>query len=314
MANYDIFNGDADGICALVQLRRAEPRVATLVTGVKRDINLLDRLSAKSGDHVTVLDISMRTNTDGLAQALQAGAHVFYVDHHNAGDIPRHENLQAVIDTRPTVCTSLLVNKYLNGQFQDWAVVGAFGDNMAASAHRIIQNTTLSAPEVDMLKTFGELLNYNAYGRDIDDLHFPPADLYRCLANYDDPRICLQGEPEILEVLQGGFETDLTHAHTSPQLTDGVFLLDDTAWARRISGTFGNMLARQNPEQAHAVLTHNTQGGYLISVRAPLDNLKGADTLCMQFDTGGGRAGAAGINHLPQDQLDTFLEAFSKAF
>ena len=26
MADYDLFNGDADGICALLQLRFAEPR------------------------------------------------------------------------------------------------------------------------------------------------------------------------------------------------------------------------------------------------------------------------------------------------
>ena len=38
MADYDVFNGDADGICALVQLRQAEPRDTTLVTGVKRNI------------------------------------------------------------------------------------------------------------------------------------------------------------------------------------------------------------------------------------------------------------------------------------
>jgi hypothetical protein len=34
MNNYDVFNGDADGICALVQLRNADPRDAELVTGV----------------------------------------------------------------------------------------------------------------------------------------------------------------------------------------------------------------------------------------------------------------------------------------
>ena len=44
--NYDVFNGDADGICALLQLRLAEPREAQLVTGVKRDINLLSRVEA----------------------------------------------------------------------------------------------------------------------------------------------------------------------------------------------------------------------------------------------------------------------------
>ena len=59
MADYDIFNGDADGICALLQLRLAEPRNATLITGVKRDISLLKQVNAKPGDRLTVLDISM---------------------------------------------------------------------------------------------------------------------------------------------------------------------------------------------------------------------------------------------------------------
>jgi hypothetical protein len=35
---YDVFNGDADGICALVQLRLAKPIQSNLITGVKRDI------------------------------------------------------------------------------------------------------------------------------------------------------------------------------------------------------------------------------------------------------------------------------------
>lgn len=43
--DYDVFNGDADGICALHQLRLARPRPeAQLVTGVKRDIRLLRHL------------------------------------------------------------------------------------------------------------------------------------------------------------------------------------------------------------------------------------------------------------------------------
>ena len=63
--NYDIFNGDADGICALLQLRKAEPRDAVLITGVKRDINLLAKVDAAAGDQITVLDVSMDTNTRG---------------------------------------------------------------------------------------------------------------------------------------------------------------------------------------------------------------------------------------------------------
>ncbi|EMI16065.1 phosphoesterase, DHHA1, partial [Rhodopirellula maiorica SM1] len=58
MTHYDIFNGDADGICALHQLRLADPQPSRLVTGVKRDINLLKRVSADAGDQLTVLDIS----------------------------------------------------------------------------------------------------------------------------------------------------------------------------------------------------------------------------------------------------------------
>lgn len=39
------FNGDADGLCALQQLRLAEGADAVLVTGVKRDIHLLKRVA-----------------------------------------------------------------------------------------------------------------------------------------------------------------------------------------------------------------------------------------------------------------------------
>jgi hypothetical protein len=59
MARYYAFNGDADGLCALQQLRLVEPGDAMLVTGVKRDIKLLERVDATAGDDVTVLDISL---------------------------------------------------------------------------------------------------------------------------------------------------------------------------------------------------------------------------------------------------------------
>ena len=60
--NYDVFNGDADGLCVLHQLRLQNPAPAKLVTGVKHDIKLLDRVEASTGDHVTVLDISLDSN------------------------------------------------------------------------------------------------------------------------------------------------------------------------------------------------------------------------------------------------------------
>lgn len=42
--HIDVFNGDADGICALIQLRLANPVESQLITGVKRDIALLQKL------------------------------------------------------------------------------------------------------------------------------------------------------------------------------------------------------------------------------------------------------------------------------
>ncbi len=63
---FDVFNGDADGICALHQLRLAEPVNSELITGPKRDISLLKRVQARAGDRITVLDIALSKNRDAL--------------------------------------------------------------------------------------------------------------------------------------------------------------------------------------------------------------------------------------------------------
>ena len=95
MTRFYAFNGDADGLCALQQLRLADPRDATLVTGVKRDIELLRRVNAATGDEVTVLDISLDANREDLHRLLEAGAAVRYFDHHYAGEVGanRHDHL-----------------------------------------------------------------------------------------------------------------------------------------------------------------------------------------------------------------------------
>ena len=49
MTCFYVFNGDADGLCALQQLHLADPGDAILVTGVKRDIGLLARVEAPAG-------------------------------------------------------------------------------------------------------------------------------------------------------------------------------------------------------------------------------------------------------------------------
>src|SRR5438445_1352382 len=111
MNHYYAFNGDADGLCALQQLRLANPRSATLVTGVKRDIQLLRRIDAAPGDAITVLDISLDQNRDDLLRLLGTGAEVRYFDHHHAGELPQHPRFAPHIDEAPEVCTSLLVDR-----------------------------------------------------------------------------------------------------------------------------------------------------------------------------------------------------------
>ena len=87
MTNYDVFNGDTDGIFAWHQLRLAHPRDATLVTGVKRDVGLVGRVDAGEGDMVTVLDVSHAKNRKDVQRLLDSGAIVEYFDHHDPGKL-----------------------------------------------------------------------------------------------------------------------------------------------------------------------------------------------------------------------------------
>lgn len=317
MTIYDIFNGDADGICALHQLRLADPAKSVLITGVKRDISLLAQVLAEVGDQITVLDIAMSKNRDALLLALERGAQVQYFDHHTPGDIPVHPQLTTFIDTCPNICTSLLVNNYLNGQFLIWAVVAAFGDNMLESAIHTSKTLQLTSTQLDALKELGECINYNAYGESLQDLYFHPAELYQVMHNHRDPFTFIHEEPAF-ETLKNGYIEDIALAQKlKPEVestTGAIYFLPDAPWSRRISGVFGNLLATAFPLKAHAILTKRTNGGFVVSVRAPLATKSGADKVCEQFETGGGRKGAAGINCLPEDQIGRFNQIFNLTF
>jgi len=256
----------------------------------------------------------MRSNADDLRRILGAGASVFYVDHHNAGEIPEHDNLQAVIDTSPEMCTAILVDDCLEGAYRAWAVTAAFGDNFPAMARKKAQGHDLP---LESLARLGMLVNYNGYGGSVEDLLYHPADLYRELVSFRTPMDFLNEKKGVFDRLDAGYEADLAKAQQAKIIdkseTGHVITLLDDAGSRRISGVFGNQLAQDNPERAHAILTAQ-EGGYLVSIRAPLKNRSGADTLALQFETGGGRSAAAGINHLPEDDLSRFIKAFRAAF
>ena len=313
---YDIFNGDADGLCALHQLRLETPRHAELITGVKRDIKLLERVDAVAGDEITVLDISLKSNASALARLLGRGVKCAYFDHHASGVIPQHAHLTAHIDTAPEVCTSLIVDRHLSGRYRLWAVVAAFGDNLVASALRAAQPLNLDHTELARLHELGDCLNYNPYGETVEDLHYHPADLYLTMAPYRDPREFMIDEP-VFDVLKQASREDLFRAEDlKPEFADAaaaLYRLPDAAWSRRVNGIFGNRLAQEHPQRAHALLVAKADG-YSVNVRAPLANPRGADELCARFETGGGRNGAAGINHLLQADLAAFVDAFRAAY
>jgi len=318
MSHYDVFNGDADGLCALQQLRLQHPiEGAQLVTGVKRDISLLARIDATLGDSVTVLDISLDKNREALQALLEKGVTVEYFDHHFAGEIPSHAHLTTHIDTSPETCTSLLVNDFLQGARRAWAVTGAFGDNFHEAARRAAEPLELEEAQLDALCQLGTCLNYNGYGTDIADLFFHPQALAELLRPYANPFDFIANEPAY-RTLSEGYADDLAKAEAlEPEFIrdrQALYVMPDAPWSRRVSGVYGNLLARNHPQRAHAILTRLDDGAFRVSIRAPLSTKTGADELCRQFPTGGGRAAAAGINRLEAAEYDHFVAQFLRQF
>jgi len=195
-------------------------------------------------------------------------------------------------------------------------VVAAFGDNLVNSAVAAAQPLQLDHTELARLHELGECLNYNAYGETVDDLHYHPADLFETISHYSDPEDFISGEP-VYDVLRDALADDLMRAGTlAPQSAGAgaaLYVLPDAAWSRRIHGFFVNQLALRHPKRAHALLVSRT-GGYTVSVRAPTENPRGADVLCLKFETGGGRQAAAGINLLPEADYSRFAKAFNEAY
>ncbi|ROS05125.1 hypothetical protein EDC56_0654 [Sinobacterium caligoides] len=318
MAKVDIFNGDADGICSLLQLRQAEPCDSRLVTGVKRDIALVEQASIAAGDDVVVLDISFDKNRVGVVDALDKGARILYVDHHFAGGIPQHDNLQAIINTASDVCTSLLINSYLSGRYCEWAITGAFGDNLNRGAEALAKTTELTSAQLQQLASLGVYLNYNGYGATLEDLHFTPAALFDRLRHYASPLDFIADDVATFDCLEAGYQQDMATAAALSATIESdvaaVFTLPNEKWARRVGGVYSNDLANAHPDRAHAVLTEKTNGSYLVSVRAPLNNKTGADEVVRQFETGGGRKAAAGINELPATDLARFIDVLTNFY
>ncbi len=339
----DVFNGDADGLFAAHQLRLAEPgpdpAAVVVVTGLKREIALLERIELPRGGDASpgstrpargseaagqgaphpllqlrVFDIALGRNRAALDRLLAAGATVRWFDHHHPGDVPAHPRLRAFIDTAPEICTSLIVDRELRGAYRRWAVAAAFGDNLATVAQALGLSTGLSGRDLARLRELGEAVNYNGYGETPQDVLIAPAALYRRLAGHADPLQFDRDDPIVAE-LAARRRSDLAVAmQRSPShdsAAGAVFVLPDAGWARRVLGSFANVLAERSPTRAFAVLRLRGDGSYLASVRAPLAAPGGADRLCRRFG-GDGRAGAGGIDRLASAVLEDFARAFAR--
>lgn len=325
MQNFDVFNGDADGICALIQIHHKRQRQGftddpQLITGVKRDNALLSQIPSHIfAAQITVLDISLDKNRDDLNTLLGRGNRIFYADHHYPGEIPEHPLLSTHIDPQSETCTSLILNQLVAEADFQWALVGAYGDNLIKTAHHYAEQKGLKASTRSDLLKLGTLVNYNGYGAELDDLHFHPEHLYLALREFENPSDFILDSNSGYQKLLDGYEQDLQHAMETPIHYENndisVLVFPNETWARRVNGVFNNQLANQDADKAHGILTPLKDGsGYQVGVRAPLNNRVGADELCRQFATGGGRQGAAGINKLASAQVDDFIERFAKQY
>ncbi len=276
------YNGDADGICSMVQWGLVHGVEGQRITGVKRDIELLERVHPNAEDEIVVMDISLARNHSRAQELSQQGFNITWFDHHLAGnDI---EGIQANIDTSSNVCTATIVENFL-GIESDWAQVALHGDGLSKHS---------SMPEY---KELGELLNYNGYGADLSDLHFHPDELMLLCLESRTPSEFIN--TPAFEKLKQGFESDISHANKVEE-KEGYYLLPNEAWARRVVGVMAHRINEKG--SGPHVIAIDKGGNLQISIRGH----SGIGELCAMFG-GGGRATAGGIDSLPKAEITDLM-------
>ena len=317
MTNYDVFNGDTDGIFAWHQLRLTHPRDAEIVTGVKRDVNLASKVNAEDGDLVTIMDVSHAKNRKDVQRILDSGAIIEYFDHHDPKELIEHPNITYHINTEPNISTGLIVNSHVNGQNRLWSIATAFGDNHLDLAMSMAKSESLSDEQVLILKQIGLVVNYNSYGQTIEDLFYSPEEIAEAARACGSDIFKFLEQGDIFSTLLENFNADMSSAVCQEPFSiseNGViYTLPNEAWTHRIMGSFSNHLVSTNKNLACAIAVLNSDGTYRISVRSSINNPHGAGNLCGNFG-GGGREKAGGINNLPASDMNTFKEEFDKVF
>lgn len=276
------FNGDADGICSMVQWGLVHGIEGQIVTGVKRDIELLKKVHPNMGDEIVVMDISLARNHVMARKFCDDGFKMTWFDHHLPGDAI--EGLETYIDTSANVCTAKIVEDFLQLK-SDWSEVALHGDGLSQYS---------SKPE---FKELGELLNYNGYGADLSDLHIHPDKLMLiCLESKTPERFMKTSE---FTILQQGFATDISKAN-SVEIVDGIYLLPDESWARRVVGVMAHRINSEKPGP-HVIAIDKGD-----TLQVSLRGQSGIGDICAKFG-GGGRATAGGIDALPKGEIPALM-------
>lgn len=314
-----VFNGDADGIISqhLRLLGGVVP--GARITGLKRDIALLDRVTGPGPLALHVFDINVASNRAALDRLLAAGVTVSWYDHHEPGPLPDSPRFTHRIVTARGTCTGLIVHAAHPGQDPRWAAMAAFGDNVPEAAMALLAPLWLSEAATSRLREAGELLNYNAYGETPDDVLVPPLEVALRLAPFRDPEAFL-AESGLIEPLRAQFRGDEAEMGallpTDKRAGASLYVLPGVAWARRLGSTFANRAALNDPGRAVAVLHPLEGGAYQISLRAPRGRPEApaASSLAGEYPSGGGRALAAGINRLPAGEVEGFVRRFFEVY
>tara|TARA_B100000700_G_scaffold331658_1_gene466654 strand:+ start:10151 stop:11023 length:873 start_codon:yes stop_codon:yes gene_type:complete len=276
------YNGDADGICSMVQWGLEHGVEGKRITGVKRDIQLLDRVHPNLDDEVVVMDISLARNHSRALELSQQGIKISWFDHHLAGD--EIKGIQTNIYTSSNACTATIVENYL-GKESDWAQVALHGDGL--SKHSSKQE----------YKELGELLNYNGYGADLSDLHFHPDDLMMLCLKSRTPSEFM-ATPAFAKLKQG-FDFDIANANKIEE-KEGYYLLPNEAWARRVVGVMAHRI-NEKGSGPHVIAIDKGD-----TLQISLRGQSGIGELCAKFG-GGGRATAGGIDALPKAEMTDLM-------
>jgi hypothetical protein len=315
-----VFNGDADGIISQHIAGLSGLRPDLRITGLKRDIRLLERVPPREGLDITVFDINLDTNRAALETLLALpDATLSWYDHHEPGIIPDSPRLKTRILNTRGVCSALLAHAAFPGADPRWAAMAAFGDNLPEAARALLAPLALPESEIEALREAGELINYNSHGETPADVLFQPLEVAERMAAFREAGGFLR-ESGFVEPLRAQLSADrIAMGALAPEAERGrarFYRLPAEAWARRLGSTHASGLALAHPDRAFAFAHPLRDGAYQVSIRAPRGDggAAPASALALEFPTGGGRALAAGINRLPRDEVDAFVRRFFEIY